>query len=366
MSIMKTGVGATLVVLLAAATATAQSPPSAFKTSTTLQAPQDPGYAAQIAKCNTPLPTRAAGPAPAAPAAAPTAQPAEPPFPALIPPPSAAIPGILAAGQSWKSVWQWAGNNIDGPIPTDRGTILEANNDAGTVMEIYPDTGQARIVYDKLNAPGAVGRSKTGALFVAERGLGARITQLEPTRKVLADSYQGGPLECIGGILNDIVVDAHGGVYASAGGTVAYANPKGVVSVYGTVTRSNGIVLSPDEKVLYVTNGPTLVAFDVQADGALTNQRDFATFKTVRNGDGTAVDEMGRIYVGGGGNVDIFSPKGEFLGAIAGPVGLHGVFFGGPSKKTLYGILLYGQAPNRHNQIVALPLEATGYMGRAK
>ena len=366
MSILKTGVGATLAVLMAAGSATAQSPPSAFKTSTTLQAPPDPGDAAQIAKCKTPLPARAGGPPPAAPGAAPAAPPPEPPFPAVIPPPSPAIPGILAANQSWKSVWQWDGNNVDGPVPTDRGTILEANNDAGTVMEIFPDTGMARIVHDKLNAPGAVGRSKNGALFVAERGLGARITQLEPTRKVLADSYQGGPLECVGGILNDIVVDAHGGVYASAGGTVAYANPTGVVSVYGTVTRSNGIVLSPDEKVLYVTNGPTLVAFDVQPDGSLTNQRDFATFKTVRNGDGTAVDAQGRVYVGGGGNVDVFSPKGEFLGGIAGPVGLHGVFFGGPGKKTLYGILLYGQAPNRHNQIVALQLEAQGYTGRAK
>jgi gluconolactonase len=354
---------AALTVMLTAAAAPAPQPPSAFKTSTSPQAPQDPGYAAQIAKCKTPLPQRAAGPPPAAPNAAP---PAPPPFPAVIPPPSPAIPGVLAGGQSWKSVWQWDGNNVDGPIPTPAGTILEANNDAGTVMEIFPDTGRARIVYDKLNAPGAVGRSKNGALFVAERGLRARITQLEPTRKVLADSYQGGPLECVGGILNDITVDAHGGVYASAGGTVAYASPAGVVTVYGTVTRSNGIILSADEKTLYVTNGDSVAAFDVRPDGSLTNQREFAKLRGVTGGDGSAVDAQGRLYVGGRGNVDVFSSKGEFLGTIKGPEGLHGVFFGGKDKKTLYGILLYGQAPNRHNQIVALPMLAQGYTGRAK
>ena len=39
------------------------------------------------------------------------------------------------------------------------------------------------------------------------------------------------------------------------------------------------VQLSADEKTLYVTNGGTLVAFDVQADGALTNQRDFGKLR---------------------------------------------------------------------------------------
>lgn len=355
--------GLALSLLLGAAPASAQSPPSSFEPGHGLQTTQDPGYAQLIATCKTPPPARNAGPPAANPQNPP---PAPPPFPAVMPPPSPAIPGVLAAGQSWKSVWQWNGNNIDGPIPTDAGTVLAAANDAGTVMELYPATGMGRIAYRDLNTPGAVARSKNGALFVAERGLHARITQLEPTRKVLADKIDGEPLECAGGIINDITADARGGVYMSAGGGVLYADPAGVVKKYGTVTRSNGIILSPDEKVLYVTNGPVVVAFDVQPDGSLTNQRDFAQLKGVRNGDGSAVDAQGRLYVGGGGNVDVFSPKGEFLGTITGPQGLHGVAFGGRDKKTLYGILLYGQAPNRHNELVALPMLAQGYTGRAK
>jgi len=32
-------------------------------------------------------------------------------------------------------------------------------------------------------------------------------------------------------------------------------------------------MLSPDEKTLYVTNAATIVAFDVQSDGAVANQQ---------------------------------------------------------------------------------------------
>lgn len=354
--------GFALALLLGAAPASAQSPPSSFTPGSGLQTTQNPGYAQLIAGCKTPLPPR---PAAAPQNTPPATPPPPPPFPAVMPPPSPAIPGVLAANQSWKSVWQWNGNNLDGVIATPTGTILGASNEAGLVMEIYPATGLGRAAYSGLNAPGAVGRSKNGALFVAERGLPARIVQLEPVRKVLADKINGEPLECAGGILNDITVDARGGVYASGSG-VLYANPAGVVTKYGEGVRSNGIILSPDEKTLYVTDVKVVLAFDVQPDGSLTNQREFAKLHTGRGGDGSAVDARGRLYVATGGFVEVFSPTGDLLGTITGPTGLHGVVFGGADKRTLYGIILYGAGPNRHNELVALPMEANGYMGRAK
>jgi hypothetical protein len=64
----------------------------------------------------------------------------------------------------------------------------------------------------------------------------------------------------------------------------------------------------------------------------------------------------------------VFSPTGEFLGSIAGPRGMHGVAFGGKDKKTLFAIVFYGGwgTPSARNQIVALPMLAQGYLGRAK
>jgi len=128
-----------------------------------------------------------------------------PPDPVL--PATSAIPGVLAAGQAWKVVWSWEGNNVDGPIAGDNGTVLFANNDASNVMQMDPATGLAKVVYSNVNTGGAVARSKNGALFVAERGLGSAIEQLEPQRKILANSWNGEPLECVGGVVNDLVAD---------------------------------------------------------------------------------------------------------------------------------------------------------------
>ena len=61
----------------------------------------------------------------------------------------------------------------------------------------------------------------------------------------------GEPLDCAGGLLNDVTADSKGGVYFTKGG-VHYANAQGVITRYGTV-GGNGIILSPDEQTLYVT-----------------------------------------------------------------------------------------------------------------
>ena len=164
--------------------------------------------------------------------------------------------------------------------------------------------------------------------------------------------------------------DARGGVYISVSGVgVFYANPQGVIAQYGNeVTGANGIILSPDERTLYVTNGPVVVAFDVQSDGSLTNQRDFGRLQGGTGGDGSAVDSEGRLYVATGRSIDVFSPSGEFLGTIPAPQGTHGTAFGGADKKTLFGIVFYGGwgTPSARNRVIAIPTIAQGYTGRAK
>ena len=79
---------------------------------------------------------------------------------------------------------------------------------------------------------------------------------------------EGKPL----GRLNDLVVDKKGAVYFTAGGAY-YVKSGGQVTSLGDNIRANGIMLSPDEKTLYVTNGGTILAFDIQPDGAVNNRR---------------------------------------------------------------------------------------------
>jgi gluconolactonase len=351
-----------LVLLCLPAASIAQQPASALDRGSSLQAAQDPGYAAATAKCKTPPTPRANRGR----GAGPTSNEA-PPAPAL--PQPAAIPGVIAAGEAWKVVWAWEGNNADGPIAGENGSILFANNDASNVMHLDPATGLATVLFDKTNTGGALSRSRNGALFLAVRGLGGGIEQLEPQRRVFANTFQGEAFECVGGSVNDLMADAHGGVYlAISGSGVYYANPKGEVSKYGDVPNVNGIILSPDEKTLYVTNGGVVIAFDVQANGALANQREFGKLRGGQSGDGSAVDSRGRVYVTTGASVDVFSPAGEFLGSIAAPRGTHGVAFGGRERNTLFAIVFYGGwgTPSARNQIVAIPLLAKGYAGRAK
>jgi sugar lactone lactonase YvrE len=344
--------------------ASAQDPSSAFARGSSLQSWQNPGLKSVLAKCKNPAPPFAI---PGAQSANANSSPPPEPPPA---PASTEIPGVIVAGQNWKVVWSWEGNNADGIIAGDQGTMLFANNDASNVMKLDPATGRATVIHSDTNTGGALSRSKNGALVLASRGLNAAILQLEPQRKLLASSFQGEPLDCIGGVLNDLVADSRGGVYLSiTAGGLFYANAQGVVTRYGEgISLANGIILSPDEKTLYVTNGAVVLAFDVQADGSLKNQREFGKLRGGQDGDGSAVDAQGRVYVATGSSVDVFGPKGEFLGSIPGPRGLHGTAFGGRDKKTLFGIVFYGTwgTPSARNRVIAIPMIAQGYTGRAK
>ena len=360
---MRSTLALALLVSCLAAIVSAQSPASSFPRGNSQQAWQNPGLSAVLEKCKVKPPAFAIKPSVGEKEA--NAEPVPAPLPT-----STAIPGVIAAGQTWKVVWSWQGNNADGPIAGDKGTLLFANNDASNVMQMDPATGLARIIHSDVNTGGAVSRSKSGALFLVSRGLNPAIVQLEPLRKVLANSFRGEPLDCVGGVPNDLSADSRAGVYFSVSRTgVFYANPQGVVSQYGEgVGSANGIILSPDEKTLYVTNGGVVVAFDVRPDGSLTNQRDFAKLRGGQGGDGSAVDQQGRLYVSTNASVDVFEPNGTFLGTIPGVPGLHGVAFGGPDKKTLFAIVFYGNwgTPSARNRIIAIPTIAQGYTGRAK
>ena len=279
------------------------------------------------------------------------------------------IPGVIAAGQRWTFLWQEAGNNGDGIVGTDDGGLLIAQNDNSKVVKLDRN-GKASVVYVNTHTGGALSMNSKGALFINERGLRSRVEQLEPQRKVLADSYQGEPLDCIGGVINDLTADSKGGVYFTMGG-VFYANPKGVVTRYGENLNTNGIILSANEKALYVTNGPAIAAFDVQPDGSLTNQREFARLEGGGGGDGSTIDAAGRLYVTANAGVHVISPEGKYLGLIPTPRGVITAAFGGKDKKMLY-ILARGAIDAEGNevanaaQVYVIQMIAQGYKGRAK
>lgn len=273
-----------------------------------------------------------------------------------------AISGVIAAGQQWKEIWQVDGNNADGIIATKDGGLLIAQNDKSDVVKL-DRKGKTSIPYSGTNTGGSLAMNSKGVLFLANRGLNPSIEELAPQRKTLANRINGDPLDCIGGVLNDIVADSHGGVYFTMGG-VFYADPKGVVTRYGENLATNGIVLSADEKHLYVTNGPALAVFDVQKDGALTNQREFAKLEGGGNGDGSTFDAAGRLYVSTNPGVQVIGPDGKYLGLIPTPRGIISLAFSGLDRKTLYAVVREN-ATNK-DWIIAIQMIAQGPKGRGK
>ncbi len=93
------------------------------------------------------------------------------------------------------------------------------------------------------------------------------------------------------------------------------------------LTRPNGIALSPDEKILYVAVSdsakPFLWAFDLAADGTISNGRvffDMTKFAADKDNkglpDGMKIDRNGNVFCTGPGGLFIISPAGKHLGTL--------------------------------------------------
>jgi gluconolactonase len=344
------------------------------------QATQDPGYNDLIAKCQTPAPTPAARGGGGGRAAGGGGRPggaAQPATPQPFPPPPAdytvtEIPGVIAAGQKWTKVWEVTGNNADGILADKDGNLLIAQNHNSAVVKLDYKTNQPTTVYRDTHTGGALSMNKKGELFIVERGLHANVTKLAPKREVLADKLPNGdPLDCLRGVINDLTADSKGGVYFTMGG-LFYASPKGVVTRYGDGLSTNGVILSADEKTLYVTNGAfggpagTIAAFDVQADGSLTNQREFVRLPS-GGGDGLTIDSQNRLYVTAGPNLHVVGRDGKLLGSIPAPYGLISAAFAGRDKKTMYAVVSLSDSTRlQHAFVYSIPMLAQGYKDRAK
>ena len=259
----------------------------------------------------------------------------------------------------------------EGPIAAPDGTFLFTENDSSRVIRI-DEAGEISLYLENTNESNGLGFDSKGRLISAQRGT-SQIGVLAPTREVLADTSEGQPLMRP----NDLVVDSKDGIYFTDPGTnppirkpaVHYIKPDGqVIQVAEDIERPNGIVLSPDEKVLYVanTNGEFVLAFDIQPDGTVRNRRDFGRLEGVRptetglrsGADGLAIDSTGRLYVASTVGVQVFGPQGEHLGTISIPRRPQNVAFAGSDKKTLYVV--------GSDAVYTVAMESQGFLGRPK
>ena len=266
-----------------------------------------------------------------------------------------AIPGVVAAGTKIDLVKAGLGRT-EGPVAMQDGSMLVSG--PNNIFKVDASDSVTTFI-ENANQTNGMGWDQQGRLISVQRGKGnEKVGVLYPADKVaaLADNYQGKPFDA----LNDMALDKRGGVYFTDTQGIYYLPPGGrVTRIIDEVPRPNGVVLSPDEKTLYVHNkdGVYMLAFDVAANGTISNRRNFARYKSVRipghkdpswdedNGaDGMAVDSEGRVYAATNAGVEVFSPRGELLGVMPVQWGAESasirkpqnLAFGGPDRKTLY------------------------------
>lgn len=186
----------------------------------------------------------------------------------------------------------------------------------------------------------------------------------------------------VGGI-NDVVVAANGGVYATVFGPfdavpsavigkILYLAPGSQkwVEVANDLNYANGIAVSPDQKTLYVseTVGNCVLKFAINDDGSLSHRSNFALLHLLVpdkvtswyiGPDSMKVDRKGDIYVAqwSGGKVLKLSANGKLLHvfAIAAGDGTTNIAFG-PGEKELYVTVVKDpNDPQAKGSIVRIP-----------
>src|SRR5438105_2641533 len=234
------------------------------------------------------------------------------------------IPGVIDAGTKWQLIWADF-KTADGIVGTPDGGVIFAQEQTDTIRKL--DANNKEYIYlTDTHGGGSVSMDAQGRVYAVQRACtdSARpfyqsceelpmISILAPERRMLANSFPNGkPL----GRLNDLIADGKGGAYFTVGG-IYYVSPNGTVSTVADQNiRTNGLMLSPDGRTLYVTNDKVIVAFDVRPDGSTTNRRDFGSLDGDDGGDGMAVDSTGRLYVTGNKGIHVFSSDGRHLGLI--------------------------------------------------
>jgi sugar lactone lactonase YvrE len=150
---------------------------------------------------------------------------------------------------------------------------------------------------------------------------------------------------------NEIVVDGRGNIYLNGAdfdfaagappepGYITLVTPDGRLrQVAGDIQFPNGMVITPDDRTLIISESfaGRLTAFDIEADGGLTNRRVFADGL---GPDGICLDAEGAVWVSTGGfSVVRVAPGGEVLQRVELPENRapFAVMLGGPNRRTLF------------------------------
>lgn len=175
----------------------------------------------------------------------------------------------------------------------------------------------------------------------------------EGQNTILADTINGQPL--IGP--NDICLDKKGRIYFTdpwypnpkvlktqpASGVYRIDAPGEITLLLDSLLKPNGILITPDNKYLYVSDRGTqrLHRYHLYQDGSLKFDKYAYDFGDDRGIDGMAIDTNGYIYGAAGSDetagVYVIDPeKGTLIDFLKMPTMVYNVCFGGEDQQNLY------------------------------
>jgi len=282
--------------------------------------------------------------------------------------PAPGIPGIGPVGQVLKVQGDF--QFTEGPAADGKGNLYFTDIPANRIYKLDAE-GRISVFQDPSGHANGLMFDAAGTLFAAQ--MDGRLLAIDVATKkttVLCDKYQGARFNAP----NDLVIDRAGGVYFTDPRFRAPEPwPQGKEAVYyraadGTVRRvvenahaPNGVILSPDEKTLYVIPSmqKQMWTFPVETPGRLGQGRVFCTLAQPEGadntgGDGLTIDTRGNLYITSQLGIQVFDARGKLLGTIRFPEQPANVAFGGADRKTLY--------VTARTSLYAAKMESTGHV----
>jgi gluconolactonase len=256
---------------------------------------------------------------------------------------------------------------LEGPSFDRDGNLYVVNFAFGQIVRITPE-GRPEIACEYDGAPNGLQVGADGYVYITDRQNG--IMRMDPSSgnidvycgvDQLSPGFQG---------LSDITITSSGDLYFTDQGDSHLLNPVGRMlrlSTDGTVDvlmegipGPNGIVLSPDEKYVFVavTYGPAVWRGRIRSDGAADKVGVFQHLQGGYSGtDGLAMDENGGLAACHNrmGTVWLFDPNGEPLYRVRSPADagakITNIAYGGPGNTRMFmtetetGKILTAEAP---------------------
>jgi gluconolactonase len=237
---------------------------------------------------------------------------------------------------------------LEGPVSDDAGNLYVTDIPFGRIFRITPAL-EWELVAEYDGEPNGMKLMDPEHLLVTDYRNG--LMQVEVASGRVGAFLERRNTERFKGV-NDLVFDSAGNLYFTDQGQTGMHDPTGRVYrlapngkldlLLANAPSPNGIVLSPDERFLYValTRGNCVWRMPLLPDGSIAKAGQFFTSYGPSGPDGLAMDEAGRLIVcnPGLGWAWVLNERAEPVEILRSAAGasMTNVAFGGPDRKTAY------------------------------